>query len=339
MTHDDAFLQAILENPDDDTPRLIYGDWLEERGDPLGVFIRIQCRLAALSEDDERRSLLERHERELLACHQDRWLGELRPLLSRWTFRRGFLDAITVPAPIYVQRVTLPRPATVRRVQVDLDGFEPSQWIVELVPESVARENVGLPIGVRGRTLVIAVREPLEADVLKKLQFILNRDIELVAADGEQVMEAINRLYGRYETESVDSPHYEFVDTAIDFEMDATDDDAPESKLVALIILEARVMRADQIRIEPLADSIQVLYRIDQKWVERDTPPRRLLNPIVARIRHLASLESGDEDVARAGLLRRSFRGIQLDLAFHIQPTEHGPSITLLFWPSHEPEA
>jgi uncharacterized protein (TIGR02996 family) len=33
MTHDDAFLQAILEAPEDDTPRLIYADWLDEHGE------------------------------------------------------------------------------------------------------------------------------------------------------------------------------------------------------------------------------------------------------------------------------------------------------------------
>ncbi len=33
MTPDEAFLQAIRECPADDTPRLIYSDWLEERGD------------------------------------------------------------------------------------------------------------------------------------------------------------------------------------------------------------------------------------------------------------------------------------------------------------------
>ena len=32
MKYDDAFLQSILENPDDDAPRLIYADYLEERG-------------------------------------------------------------------------------------------------------------------------------------------------------------------------------------------------------------------------------------------------------------------------------------------------------------------
>jgi uncharacterized protein (TIGR02996 family) len=33
MTPDEAFLQAVVETPDDDTPRLVYTDWLEERGD------------------------------------------------------------------------------------------------------------------------------------------------------------------------------------------------------------------------------------------------------------------------------------------------------------------
>src|SRR5579884_708793 len=33
---EEAFLQAITANPDDETPRLVYADWLEERGDPLG---------------------------------------------------------------------------------------------------------------------------------------------------------------------------------------------------------------------------------------------------------------------------------------------------------------
>ena len=44
MNPDDAFLQAIRDAPDDDAPRLIYADWLDERGDPRGEFIRVQWR-------------------------------------------------------------------------------------------------------------------------------------------------------------------------------------------------------------------------------------------------------------------------------------------------------
>lgn len=40
MTHEDALLQAMMENPGDDTPRLVYADWLEERGDPRSRAVR-----------------------------------------------------------------------------------------------------------------------------------------------------------------------------------------------------------------------------------------------------------------------------------------------------------
>jgi uncharacterized protein (TIGR02996 family) len=46
MTRAAAFLQAILADPDDDAPRLVDADWLDERGDPArGEFIRVQCQL------------------------------------------------------------------------------------------------------------------------------------------------------------------------------------------------------------------------------------------------------------------------------------------------------
>jgi uncharacterized protein (TIGR02996 family) len=39
MTQEKAFLQAIIENPDDDAPRLIYADWLDENGQSEGLFL------------------------------------------------------------------------------------------------------------------------------------------------------------------------------------------------------------------------------------------------------------------------------------------------------------
>lgn len=49
MTEHESFLQAIIANPADDAPRLIYADWLEEHGNSnRAEFIRIQCELAAM---------------------------------------------------------------------------------------------------------------------------------------------------------------------------------------------------------------------------------------------------------------------------------------------------
>jgi uncharacterized protein (TIGR02996 family) len=39
---DEAFIRQIVDNPGDDTPRLVYADWLDENGDPRGVYLRAE---------------------------------------------------------------------------------------------------------------------------------------------------------------------------------------------------------------------------------------------------------------------------------------------------------
>lgn len=48
MSDEDGFLRAIDRNPDDHACRLVYADWLDERCDPRGEFLRLTCRLAEL---------------------------------------------------------------------------------------------------------------------------------------------------------------------------------------------------------------------------------------------------------------------------------------------------
>lgn len=49
MPDRDAFIRTILDSPDDDGPRLVYADWLEECGETdRAEFIRVQCELAKL---------------------------------------------------------------------------------------------------------------------------------------------------------------------------------------------------------------------------------------------------------------------------------------------------
>ena len=129
MTDGDALLAAILAEPDDDTARLVYADWLQEQGDEgRAEFIRVQCELArhpgmncgsmycsergpeGLCDDCRRFKRLRRRERELFAP----LAGQFRPVVPySWAVlthepdridtpysvvRRGFVGAVTCSA-------------------------------------------------------------------------------------------------------------------------------------------------------------------------------------------------------------------------------------------------
>jgi len=47
-----SFITEILRHPYDDAPRLVYADWLEERGDPRGEYLRLECELVGLKSGD-----------------------------------------------------------------------------------------------------------------------------------------------------------------------------------------------------------------------------------------------------------------------------------------------
>jgi uncharacterized protein (TIGR02996 family) len=83
---------AVRAALDDDQPRLVYADWLLERGDLRGELIQVQCRLAS-PRPRGKRALRER-ERELLAQ-----LKEPKPdWASAWppAYARGFATRVHV---------------------------------------------------------------------------------------------------------------------------------------------------------------------------------------------------------------------------------------------------
>lgn len=108
MTDHDALLVAILSHPDEDTPRLIYADWLQENGDAdRGEFIRIDVELArtppGTEEDERRRKTLHARRSELLKLHKLQWLAPFIPHAREPSFERGFVHALDVPASTFLQ--------------------------------------------------------------------------------------------------------------------------------------------------------------------------------------------------------------------------------------------
>lgn len=87
-------LRAVLDAPDDDGPRSVYSDWLQQQGDPRGELIAVQLeieRLDAKTNGERVRQLFERQSA-LLLKHRRAWLKEtFGKRSSGCGFRRGFV--------------------------------------------------------------------------------------------------------------------------------------------------------------------------------------------------------------------------------------------------------
>ncbi|VTR91117.1 type ii secretion system protein e : Type II secretion system protein E OS=Planctomyces limnophilus (strain ATCC 43296 / DSM 3776 / IFAM 1008 / 290) GN=Plim_0410 PE=4 SV=1: T2SE_Nter: T2SE [Gemmata massiliana] len=220
---------------------------------------------------------------------------------------------------------------------VDLKEVQIAKAIIELVPESVARENLVLPLQLEDNTLELITADPTNYDTIQKLQFILNKEIRPVLAVQEQIQEAINQNYGQSETESVDSMLVEFTDTAIEFTQtesvsamaSADDSDAPVVRLVNLIISEAISQRASDIHVEPFADRVRIRYRIDGVLVERDSAPRRLLAPLLSRLKIMGQIDISEKRRPQDGRIKMTVQGKHFDLRVSLLPSVHGQSAVM----------
>src|SRR3954470_12356040 len=90
MSDEKALLAAIWEHPHEDTPRLMYADWLQENGQPeRAEFIRVQCEMWQIDPWDDRMDALRARAAASRGPHPERWETPAPPGASA-TFERGF---------------------------------------------------------------------------------------------------------------------------------------------------------------------------------------------------------------------------------------------------------
>jgi uncharacterized protein (TIGR02996 family) len=202
QTEAEAFLQRIRAYPDEDAPRLIYADWLEEQGAvgppdwsrKRALLIRVQIALAKLSEeteaDEPQVSAKERVEREaarqkllgdltvlqadLLSAYGTDWTTPFRGLATGHRFRRGFVEEVNVVALQWIRHAAeLFVAGPIRHVHLlDLGGNLQLAFQVPYLSRLVALTVFGQHVS---RPLARAVAESPHLAGLRRLYLGRNR--------------------------------------------------------------------------------------------------------------------------------------------------------------------
>ncbi|MBY0456851.1 MAG: TIGR02996 domain-containing protein [Gemmataceae bacterium] len=141
MSSHAEFISAIRANPDDDTARLAFADFLAENGeDERGEFVRTQIARARLAPDDPQHSALHARELRLLAKHGVTWTAG-PPLLRRARFRGGFAEVLNGPTELVIEQ--LPESVTVAPIrELQVSGMGAADGLGARLAERPELENI-----------------------------------------------------------------------------------------------------------------------------------------------------------------------------------------------------
>jgi uncharacterized protein (TIGR02996 family) len=191
-----AFFERIRDEPEDDSPRLIYADWLDENGQPeRAEFIRLQCALERLPEDSPSRAELRERERQLAEANEARWSAQISPLVSGLYFRRGVIDSVAADARQFLKNgPAIFDLAPVRKVRfVSVGESLPTlvqSPLLQLIRELDFSENA---LGNRGPVLLAKSRHLTRLDALN-LSFTALGDKGLQALATSPAFERLRSL-------------------------------------------------------------------------------------------------------------------------------------------------
>jgi len=217
---------------------------------------------------------------------------------------------------------------------LDPTTIEIPKEVINLVPESLVRENHVIPIARENGRITIATSDPFDLFAQDNVRFATNADIDCVLASRESIQQAIERHYGVHQDKIE-----ELLDGMGDVEyreekeleeaMETEEDDAPVIKLVTLLISEALKRRASDIHIEPMEDRLRIRYRTDGVCFEVESPPKRLQGSIISRVKILAKIDIAERRRPTDGRIKLKLLGKDIDLRVSCLPANHGESVVL----------
>ncbi len=223
---------------------------------------------------------------------------------------------------------------------VDLHDFDLDPKLLKLVPPDFASKHLVLPVQRRGRTLVVAMAEPANLNVIDDLKFITRFDIEPVVTGEHSLRMAIERYYEVAAArlgellEELEEQEIELVEDQQEEDLSAAAlreqvEDAPVVRLINGILTDAVRRGASDIHVEPYEKELRVRYRVDGALQEIMEPPVRMKAALTSRLKILADLNIAERRVPQDGRIKMKIGKRVIDFRVSTLPVLFGEKIVL----------
>ncbi|MBI5817002.1 MAG: type II/IV secretion system protein [Candidatus Yonathbacteria bacterium] len=233
-----------------------------------------------------------------------------------------------------------------RRLENDGPAFE----ILKYIPEESATYYKFVPLGLVDSVLEVGVVDPDNIAAKDALQFIsarvnkpfkifliLDDDFEKVIKNYRGLTGEVTRALSELETEIKDVKNKDIIkkDQEAKKEAEHTQEsakiveDAPVTKIVAVILRHATEGNASDVHIEHMGDRVRARFRVDGVLYTSLLLPVGVHSAVVARIKILANLKLDEKRKPQDGRFSARIEGRQIDFRVSTFPAFYGEKVVM----------
>lgn len=221
--------------------------------------------------------------------------------------------------------------------KVDLSPSEIEDSVFGLVPPQLIQKHQLVPVKLLGSTLTVAMADPTDLVAINEVKFITGYGVRVMLAPPSAIKKTLDHRFGGV---SYDEVLKKFGDGEMEV-IHETDDvnlqelqqatmEAPVVTLVNAILADAAKRRASDIHIEPYEKIFRVRFRVDGVLQEIMSPPLRLKNPLVSRLKVMAGLDIAERRLTQDGRIKLKMGvGGELDIRVSVLPTLFGEKVVM----------
>jgi len=217
--------------------------------------------------------------------------------------------------------------------RVRLGGYLVEPEALGLVPASVARRHLVVPLFRIENTLTVAMVDPLNVYAIDELHQITSLDVDPALSSRGEIDEAIRQYYGSGGTIrdviSEASRAHAASGRAEDLSPEAMAQDAPVIRLVNLLLSQAVAESASDVHVEPCAADVRVRFRVDGVLHEQSSLPQHMAAAVASRIKIMANLDIAERRIPQDGRLQLSVAGRSVDMRVSTYPTIFGEKVVV----------
>jgi len=223
---------------------------------------------------------------------------------------------------------------------IDVSTFNISQDAVKAVSADLAHRYRCVPLFKIGDTLSLAMENPLDLAAIDHLRRASQCEIDPCLGAPGDIETALTENYGAsnavenlIERLSGKTPPSEAGDAGVKApswrqtkgpKLGAAADENAVIELEDLILRQAYEEGASDIHVEPDEDCLKIRYRVDGILQEAPSPPKRLEQKIISRIKILAEMDIAESRRPQDGKIKARFQDKDVDIRVSAMPTVDG---------------